>query len=78
MELKILSVDESVFKLKNDVLEYIGAIDRMPNDSYILSPNRGKVSYSFAKELFKQLFLSVVKLGTNHKKAPINIGALHI
>ena len=30
MELKILSVDESVFKLKNDVLEYIGAIDRMP------------------------------------------------
>ena len=55
MELKILSVDESVFKLKNDVLEYIGAIDRMPNDSYILSPNRGKVSYSFAKELYNQL-----------------------
>jgi len=63
MELKILLVDESVFKLKNDELEYIGAIDRMPNDSYILSPNRGKVSYSFAKELFKQLKGRRIKLG---------------
>ena len=63
MELKILSVDESVFKLKNDVLEYIGAIDRIPNDSYILSPNRGKVSYSFAKELFNQLKGRKIKLG---------------
>jgi hypothetical protein len=63
IELKILSVDESVFKLKNDELEYIGAIDRMPNDSYILSPNRGKVSYSFAKELFKQLKGRRIKLG---------------
>ncbi len=63
MELKILSVDESVFKLKNDVLEYIGAIDRMPNDSYILSPNRGKVSYSFAKELFNQLKGRRIRLG---------------
>ena len=63
MELKILSVDESVFKLKNDVFEYIGAIDRMPNDSYILSPNRGKVSYSFAKELFNQLKGRRIRLG---------------
>lgn len=63
IELKILSVDESVFKLKNDVLEYIGAIDRIPNDSYILSPNRGKVSYSFAKELFNQLKGRRIKLG---------------
>jgi hypothetical protein len=63
MELKILSVDESVFKLKNDELEYIGTIDRMPNDSYILSPNRGKVSYTFAKELFNQLKGKKIKLG---------------
>jgi hypothetical protein len=63
IELKILSVDESVFKLKNEELEYIGAIDRMPNDSYILSPNRGKVSFSFANELYKQLKGRRMKLG---------------
>ena len=62
VELKLLSIDESEFKFKNDELEYIGAIDRMPDDSYILSSNRGKVSYSFAKELFNHLKGRRIKL----------------
>lgn len=62
IELKLLSLDESEFKLKNDDLEYIGAIDRMPDDTCFLSPNRGKVSYSFAKKLFDHLKGRRIKL----------------
>ena len=63
IELKILSLDESEFKLKNHEPEYIGSIDRMPNDSSILSNNRGKVSYLFALELFNHLKGRRIKLG---------------
>jgi hypothetical protein len=62
VELKIISIDESEFKIKNDELEYIGAIDRMPNDTSILNSNRGKVSYSFAKELFNHIKGKRIKL----------------
>jgi hypothetical protein len=62
VELKIISIDESEFKIKNDELEYIGAIDRMPNDNTILNSNRGKVSYSFSKELFNHLKGRRIKL----------------
>lgn len=55
IEVKIIGIDENMFKLKNDEFEYIGAIDRMPNDGYVLSANRGKVSYTFAMQLFHHL-----------------------
>ena len=44
-----------MFKHKNDELEYVGEIDRMPNDKTKLSANRGKVSYLFAKQLSEHL-----------------------
>ena len=55
VELKVLSVDEDLFKLKNDKPEYIGTIDRMPDDKIQLLPNTGKVSYSFIKQLYEHL-----------------------
>ena len=54
-EFKILSVDEDMFKLKNDKPEYVGSIDRVPDDKTLLSPNTGKVSYTFSKQLFEHL-----------------------
>jgi len=54
-EFKIKSVDEDMFKLKNDKPEYVGTIDRMPDDKTKLLPDTGKVSYSFTKQLFEHL-----------------------
>lgn len=54
-EFKIISVDEDMFKLKNDTPEYVGTIDRMPDDNTQLLANTGKVSYSFIKQLFEHL-----------------------
>lgn len=53
--LKIIGIDEGEFKFKNNVLEYVGAIDRMTDDKSTLNTNRGKVSYDFAKSLFEHL-----------------------
>lgn len=61
-EFKILSIDEDMFKLKNDELEYVGEVDRMPNDKTELSSNRGKVSYYFIKQLREQLKYRVLTL----------------
>ena len=55
-------VDDEEFKFRNDTLEYIGAIDRMPDDKLILSPNRGMVSYNFVVSLFNQLKGRTLKL----------------
>lgn len=55
IKLKILSIDEEMFKSKNDQLEYVGAIDRMPNDATQLLPNRGKVSYLLVQQIFNVL-----------------------
>lgn len=56
IKIKIISVDENEFKNKNDTLEYIGAIDRMPNDIfYTNNKERGKVSYNFAISLYEHL-----------------------
>ena len=53
IELKILSIDEGIFKKKNNELKYIGVIDKMPNDkSGNYSLNRGKASYDFVEILF--------------------------
>lgn len=54
-EFKIISVDEDMFKLKNEKPEYVGTIDRMPDDKTQLLPNTGKVSYLFIKQLFEHL-----------------------
>lgn len=63
IELKLKSIDEDEFKLKNDSLEYIGAIDKMPDDTAIIGPNRGKVSYNFVVSLFNHLKGRRLKLG---------------
>ncbi len=54
-EFKIKSIDEDMFKLKNDTLEYVGSIDRMPDDKTQLLPNCGKVSFLLTKQLFEHL-----------------------
>jgi len=54
-EFKLLSVDEEMFKLKNDELEYVGTVDRMPEDKTPSLANSGKVSYSFIIQLFEHL-----------------------
>jgi hypothetical protein len=53
VEFKILSVDEDLFKLKNDKPEFIGTIPRMPGDKTQLLPNTGKVSYTFIKQIYE-------------------------
>ena len=62
LEIKFVLVDDEEFKFRNDTLEYIGAIDRMPDDKLILSPNRGMVSYNFVVSLFNQLKGRTLKL----------------
>lgn len=62
IELELLSVDDNEFKLKNDELEYIGAIDKISVDSEHENPNRGMVSYNFVKYLFNQLKRKNIKL----------------
>ena len=54
-EFKIISVEEDAFKIKNDKLEYVGSIDRMPDDKIELLANTGKVSYMFVNQLFEHL-----------------------
>lgn len=61
-EFKIISVDEDMFKLKNDKPEYVGTIDRMPDDKSHLLPNTGKVSYAFIKHLFEHLTYRTLSL----------------
>lgn len=51
-EFKILSLDEEMFKLKNDKKEYVGCINKMPNVKNQLLPDTGKLSYLFAKHLY--------------------------
>jgi len=48
IEYKLVSVDEDMFKKKDNTKEYIGAIDRFPNDKTKLNSERGKISYNFA------------------------------
>ena len=55
IQVKILSIDEEMFKQKNDELEYIGAMDRMPNDKREIYPDIGKISYQFIKEIYGNL-----------------------
>lgn len=55
VKLKFTSVDVDIFKLKNDTLEYVGEIDKMPNEPPIYNPNSGKMSYNFALLLFEHL-----------------------
>ena len=56
IEFRIISIDDELFKNKNDEFEYIGAIDRILNDKKgQISSNKGKVSYSFVNQLFVHL-----------------------
>ena len=55
IEFKLTSIDESMFKLKDNRKEYIGSIDRLPED--LIKPNSetGKISYEFSISLFEHL-----------------------
>lgn len=55
IKFKFIELNESAFKLKSNVLEYVGEIDKFPSDEVILNPNNGKISYDFAKALFGYL-----------------------
>jgi hypothetical protein len=55
IEYKLVSVDEQMFKKKDNTKEYIGAIDRLPNDKTILNSDRGRLSYNFAVFLLEHL-----------------------
>lgn len=55
IKLKLVSVDDEIFKHKNDTQEYVGEIDKMPNDPSIYNSNSGKISYNFALSLLDHL-----------------------
>jgi len=55
IEYKLISVDKSMFKKYDSSKEYVGAIDRLPNDLTKLSPDRGKISFYFAEALLEHL-----------------------
>jgi len=55
IEFTLTSVDESMFKLKDNRNEYVGTIDRLPEDSRKPSSDTGKISYEFALSLFEHL-----------------------
>jgi len=55
IEYKLTSVDESMFKLKDNRKEYIGSIDRLPEDLTKPNSETGKISYEFSLSLFEQL-----------------------
>jgi hypothetical protein len=63
VELQVLSVDETAFKHKDDTLEYVGTIPKMPGQKDIINPNSGKVSYNFANVLCQRLKYRNIKLG---------------
>ena len=63
VELKVLSIDESAFNIKNDTLEYVGEIPKMPGQNEIINPNSGMVSYTFAKVLCQRLQFRKIRLG---------------
>lgn len=55
IEYKLTEVDKSMFKKFDTTKEYVGAIDRLPNDFSKLNADRGKVSFQFAEFLFEHL-----------------------
>jgi hypothetical protein len=55
IEYKLIGVDKSLFKKFDSSKEYVGAIDRLPNDEYKLNADRGKVSFHFAELLLEHL-----------------------
>jgi hypothetical protein len=63
VELKVLSIDESAFNLKDDTMEYVGIIPKMLGQNEIINLNSGMVSYNFAKILCQRLQFRKIKLG---------------
>jgi hypothetical protein len=55
IEYKLVSIDEQMFKKRDNTKEYIGAIDRLPNDKTKLNSERGKLSYNFTVSLLEHL-----------------------
>lgn len=62
-EVKIVSFDENMFKLKNDIVEYVGEPYRLPIDKFSDTKNTGKVSYTFAKALYEHLRYRNITIG---------------
>lgn len=61
-EIKLISIDENMFKHKSDEQEYIGTIDRMPFDKTKVLSSRGKASFKFVEHLFRHLKNRVLTL----------------
>ena len=61
-EIKLISIDENMFKFKSDEQEYIGTIDRMPFDKTKVLSSRGKASFKFVEHLFTHLKNRVLTL----------------
>ena len=61
-EFKLLSLDDSKFKLKNHTLEYVGSIPLLPDSRRESSINDGKVSYEFAEAVCSQLQNQILTL----------------
>jgi hypothetical protein len=55
VELKFISLDDNMFKLKNDTFEYVGRLDKMTDSKSSINKNSGCVSYSFASQLNQHL-----------------------
>jgi hypothetical protein len=55
IEYKLIGIDKSLFKKFDSSKEYVGAIDRLPNDESKLNSDRGKVSFQFAEILLEHL-----------------------
>lgn len=53
IEFRLTSIDESMFKLKDNRKEYIGTIDRLPEDLTKPNADTGKISYEFSLMLFE-------------------------
>jgi hypothetical protein len=62
IEFKLTSIDESMFKLKDERKEYIGSIDRLPEDSSKPNSESGKISYEFSLSLYEHLKGKVVNV----------------
>jgi hypothetical protein len=55
IEYKITSIDVEMFKKRDNSKEYVGAIDRLPNDNTKLHSERGKISYEFSEKILEHL-----------------------
>lgn len=67
IELKVIGIDEAMFSKKDNSKEYIGAIDRLPEDNSASHKDRGTISYNLTKEIFQHLEGRILNIKTLNK-----------